>query len=199
MSELIAWGDESVQTQGGVIPTYYMGACICGLEERDIRRQLLSATKRKVSKLHWRDMTLSEKRRSIPVIEALSLPHIAIAATPLDGTVTSERARRKCLELLLPTLEKEYGISRLVLESRETSQDDRDLMFVRGLRSRRFHQPTPRGLRPGLFRRSAVDSRPSAWSHRRCATRPPRLLIIPRNPGHARTGFAPSRVSHAAI
>ncbi|WP_368103106.1 hypothetical protein [Bifidobacterium breve] len=74
MSELIAWGDESVQTQGGVIPTYYMGACICGLEERDIRRQLLSATKRKVSKLHWRDMTLSEKRRSIPVIEALSLP-----------------------------------------------------------------------------------------------------------------------------
>lgn len=23
MSELIAWGDESVQTQGGVIPTYY--------------------------------------------------------------------------------------------------------------------------------------------------------------------------------
>lgn len=34
MSELIAWGDESVQTQGGVIPTYYMGACICGLEER---------------------------------------------------------------------------------------------------------------------------------------------------------------------
>ena len=56
----------------------------------------------------------------------------------MDGTVTSERARRKCLELLLPTLEKEYGISRLVLESRETSQDDRDLMFVRGLRSRRF-------------------------------------------------------------
>nr|WP_303797101.1 hypothetical protein [Bifidobacterium catenulatum] len=72
MSELIAWGDESVQTQGGVIPTYYMGACICGLGERDIRSQLLSATKRKVSKLHWRDMTLSEKRRSIPVIEALS-------------------------------------------------------------------------------------------------------------------------------
>ena len=57
-----------------------------------------------------------------------------------------------------------------------------------------FHQPTPRGLRPGLFRRSAVDSRPSAWSHRRCATRPPRLLLIPQNPGHARTGFAPSRV-----
>ena len=70
MSELIAWGDESVQTQGGVIPTYYMGACICGLGERDIRSQLLSATKRKVSKLHWRGMTLSEKRRSIPVIEA---------------------------------------------------------------------------------------------------------------------------------
>ena len=139
MSELIAWGDESVQTQGGVIPTYYMGACVCGLEERDIRRQLLSATKRKVSKLHWRDMTLSEKRRSIPVIEVLSLPHIAIAATPLDGTVTSERARRKCLELLLPTLEKEYGISRLVLESRETSQDFSSFLETLDMRELDLH------------------------------------------------------------
>ncbi|NMN02346.1 hypothetical protein [Bifidobacterium panos] len=138
MSELIAWGDESVQTQGGVTPTYYMGACICGLEERNIRNQLFSATKRKVPKLHWRDMTLSEKRKSIPIIETLSLPHIVVAATPLDGMVTSERARRKCLELLLPALEREYGVSRLILESREASQDDRDLVFVRGLRSRRF-------------------------------------------------------------
>jgi len=139
VSELIAWGDESVQTQGNVIPTYYMGACICGLEERATRNQLLSATKRKVSKLHWRDMTLSEKRKSIHIIEMLSLPHIVIAATmPLDGTVTFERARHKCLELLLPTLENEYGVSRLVLESREASQDDRELKLVRGLRSRRF-------------------------------------------------------------
>ena len=34
MSELIAWGDESVQTQGGVIPTYYMGACMAGSSDR---------------------------------------------------------------------------------------------------------------------------------------------------------------------
>lgn len=138
MSDLIAWGDESVQTQGDVIPTYYMGACVCGLEERDTRNQLLSATKRKVAKLHWRDMTLSEKRKSIPIIETLSLPHIIVAATPLDGTVTSERARRKCLELLLPTLEREYEVSHLILESRETHQDDKDLVFIRGLRSRCF-------------------------------------------------------------
>lgn len=109
MSELIAWGDESVQTQGGVIPTYYMGACICGLEERDIRRQLLSATKRKVSKLHWRDMTLSEKRRSIPVIEVLSLPHIAIAATPLDGTVTSEPPDVNASNFCCPRWRKNTG------------------------------------------------------------------------------------------
>ena len=84
-------------------------------------------------------MTLSEKRRSIPVIEALSLPHIAIAATPLDGTVTSERARRKCLELLLPTLEKEYGISRLVLESRETSQDFSSFLETLDMRELDLH------------------------------------------------------------
>lgn len=68
----------------------------------------------------------------------------------MDGTVTSERARRKCLELLLPTLEKEYGVSRLVLESRETSQDDRDLVFVRGLRSRRFISQLRVDFAPGF-------------------------------------------------
>lgn len=137
MSDLAAWGDESVHTQGNIAPTYYMGACVCDLEEPDIRRQLLTVTKKKVKKLHWRDMTPTEKRRSIPIISALSLPHIVVAAAPLSE-VSPERARRKCLELMLPVLEQEYGVTHLILESREPSQDERDFALVRGLRSRHF-------------------------------------------------------------
>ena len=105
MSNLVAWGDESVRTQGQDVPAYYMGVCICNLEEVDVHRMLTTVTKRHVPKLHWRDMTPSEKRKSIPIIERLALSHIVVAAIPLDGSVSSERARRKCLELLLPVLE----------------------------------------------------------------------------------------------
>lgn len=136
MSELIAWGDESVRTQGHDIPAYYMGACICTLEESDVRRELSAVTSKRVPKLHWRDMTPSEKRKSIPTIEKMALSHIVVAAVPLNGSVRSERARRKCMELLLPVLEYEYGVSRLFLETRESHQDAMDLSFVRGIRSR---------------------------------------------------------------
>ena len=40
MSNLVAWGDESVRTQGQDVPAYYMGVCICNLEEVDVHRML---------------------------------------------------------------------------------------------------------------------------------------------------------------
>lgn len=137
MSEIIAWGDESVQRQGGIAPTYYVGVCICGLEENEVRQRLLAPVRKRIPKLHWRDMTSSEKQRSISVVESLSLPHIVAAAAPLDN-IKPDRARHKWLERLLPELERRYGVTRLVLESREASQDERDLACVRGLRSRNF-------------------------------------------------------------
>ena len=97
MSNLVAWGDESVRTQGQDVPAYYMG----------------------------------------------------VAAIPLDGSVSSERARRKCLELLLPVLEYEYGVNRLVLEARESHQDDRDLDFARGIRSRHIIETLRVDFKPG--------------------------------------------------
>ena len=149
MSNLVAWGDESVRTQGQDVPAYYMGVCICNLEEVDVHRMLTTVTKRHVPKLHWRDMTPSEKRKSIPIIERLALSHIVVAAIPLDGSASSERARRKCLELLLPVLEYEYGVNRLVLEARESHQDDRDLDFARGIRSRHIIETLRVDFKPG--------------------------------------------------
>lgn len=149
MRGLIAWGDESVRTQGRDLPAYYMAACICMSEEDEIRRKLSSALTRHAAKLHWRDMTSSEKRKSIPIIEHMTLPHIVVAAMPLDGRVSSERARRKCMELLLPILEYEYGVDRFFLESRESHQDEMDLTFVRGIRSRHLIDKLRVDFRPG--------------------------------------------------
>lgn len=44
-----------------------------------------------------------------------------VAAVPMSQWNTAERARRKCLERLLPLLETEYNVDTLVLERREIS------------------------------------------------------------------------------
>lgn len=109
MSNLVAWGDESVRTQGQDVPAYYMGVCICNLEEVDVHRMLTTVTKRHVPKLHWRDMTPSEKRKSIPIIERLALSHIVVAAIPLDGSVSSERARENVWNCCCPSWNTSMG------------------------------------------------------------------------------------------
>ncbi|MBT1165640.1 hypothetical protein [Bifidobacterium simiarum] len=144
-----AWIDESVRTQGLGVPTYFIGACICDMEEDEIRRVLSPLKPAGAAKLHWRDMTQRQKRRSIPIIQSLGLAHIVVAATPLDGNVASERARRKCLECLLPILETDYGVGAAIFESRSEAQDIKDYKFVQGLRSRRFIQTLRVDFTPG--------------------------------------------------
>ncbi|WP_236029277.1 hypothetical protein [Bifidobacterium miconisargentati] len=89
-------------------------------------------------KLHWRDMRPSLRGKVIDAIDAMHLDHVIVAAVPMDHWNTAERARRKCLEHLLPLLETEYGVDTLVLERREASQDRNDIRFIDGLRSRGF-------------------------------------------------------------
>lgn len=139
--QMTAWGDESMHSQDlmhdreGV---YYLGVCICAIEEDCVRRRLLSVIKKKVKKLHWRQMTRTEKQKSIQSIARLPLKYLIVKAAPLDGSIKPERARRKCLEMLLQVLEQDYGVTDVVLESREASQDDRDLKCIMGLRSRQM-------------------------------------------------------------
>ena len=76
--------------------------------------------------------------KAIDAISGLGLTHVIVAAIPLGDWNTAERARRKCLETLLPVLEREYSADRLVLERRDKAQDARDIRFIDALRSRRF-------------------------------------------------------------
>lgn len=92
-------------------------------------------------KLHWRDMRPSLRGKVVDAMAAMDIDHVIVAAVPMSQWNTAERARRKCLERLLPLLETEYNVDTLVLERREISQDRNDIRFIDGLRSRRFIGP----------------------------------------------------------
>ena len=133
-----AWGDESVRKSNVPEPMYLMGACLCDLDEDFTRSRLDTVKPRNASKLHWRDMQPKLRFKAIDAISGLGLTHVIVAAIPLGDWNTAERARRKCLETLLPVLEREYAVDRLVLERRDKAQDARDIRFIDALRSRRF-------------------------------------------------------------
>ena len=145
----IAWGDESVRKTNMPAPMYLMGACICDIDERIIRSQLEPIKPRNAPKLHWRDMRSAARNKAISTIDQLKLRHVIVAAVPLDDWSTSERARRKCLEILLPLLEQEYQINRFVLEQRDKAQNDKDIRFIDAMRSRKFIQSIRVDLLPG--------------------------------------------------
>ena len=133
MEETIAWGDESTKSSKSGMQAYHICACICKLPEIVVRNKLLNATKKHVNKLHWRDMTMREKEKSIRIIEDLDLQHIIVSMPRNYLNLKPERARRKCMETLLETLESQYKVNLLILESREKHQNAKDLVLQKYL------------------------------------------------------------------
>lgn len=144
-----AWGDESIRQRDVEAPMYLMGACICDDDEDFIRSVLGDVKPQRAKKLHWRDMRRSVRKESIKTIASLSLEHIIVLAMPMNQWNTIERARRKCMESLLPLLENEYKVNSFFLESRDAAQDKRDVRFVDAMRSRRFIGKLRVELMPG--------------------------------------------------
>ena len=144
-----AWGDESIRQNEAGRPMYLMGACVCDSAEADVRRALGAVKPKGAPKLHWRDMKRALRGKSIDAIESMGLSHVVVAAVPMSDWTTSERARRKCMEQLLPVLEAEYGVDLFVLESRDKDQDKRDVRLVDALRSRRYISSIRIGLERG--------------------------------------------------
>lgn len=145
----VAWGDESIRQRGVPEPMYLMGACLCDANEDEVRKLLAQVKPKGALKLHWRDMRKPLCRKSIGVVEGMGLSHIVVATVPMTDWTTTERARRKCLEQLLPVLENEYGVERFVLESRNKGKDKKDIQLVDALRSRMFIDKIRVDLVPG--------------------------------------------------
>ncbi|MBQ9001466.1 MAG: hypothetical protein IJ087_06400 [Eggerthellaceae bacterium] len=123
-----AYGDESIR-MAGTPPFYMMGVALIP-DSTQIGPELFGRILPKGSKkLHWRDMNEGLQRKSLRLLSGMERADLVVIASPLAGR-KQERARRKCLEALLPSLEGR-GVDRLVLESRKPTADKLDIDFVK--------------------------------------------------------------------
>ena len=121
--EVVAYVDESMRTCEGII-TYYLCAVIDrGIGEVDLDG-LRMLKPNGAKKLHARDMGVELTSCALDAISKLVMDVIVVSGRPVNMR-KQERARRRCLELLLPLLAS-AGVSRVVMESRSESQDKRD-------------------------------------------------------------------------
>ena len=138
----VAWCDESMRRVNGQ-PAYYLCASIERRRDEGSLVLLERVKPAKASKLHWRDLGLEAQARSLRIIAGMDLQTICVSACPMNIR-KQERARRKCLVLLLPLLEA-AGVRMLVLESRNEAQNKRDRELV--MSARRKHLITDVDLR----------------------------------------------------
>lgn len=133
---IIAWGDESARMRHKP-PMYLMCASVFEKGSEDGLAELAKAKPSGMRKLHWYDMEVKEKVRSLEAIARI--PHWSMVAicSPMVIGPRQERARRKCLERLLPQLE-ERGVDLLTLESRWKQEDKSDVDMVYALRNRKM-------------------------------------------------------------
>lgn len=128
MNATVAYGDESIRMAGSP-PFYMMGVCL--LEDADTVdfSKLAKLMPPGSRKLHWRDMSQGLQRESLNLLMDIKRADVVVVASPLDGK-KQERARRKCLETLLPRLEAK-GVREFLLESRGATSDKLDVSYVK--------------------------------------------------------------------
>lgn len=127
-----AWGDESVRVV--CTPPVYLLAATYREDGGELDASALEAMLPKgAHKLHWRDMSDAARAEATEAVAALGASHTVVVACNI-ATNKQERARRKCLEALLPRLES-LGVDRYFLESRGAKKDEQDMLMLGALRS----------------------------------------------------------------
>lgn len=138
MSKTQAWGDESIRTARVPEPMYLMGACVGDFDELTVRTAFNELKPSNAKKLHWKDMRPITRRKAIRTMRTMAMTGIITLAAPISRWNTSERARRKCLEIMLPLLEHEYMVEQFTIEGRDIAQDKKDIRFIDALRSKHY-------------------------------------------------------------
>lgn len=131
----VAFSDESMRSMPGE-PMYLVGATIFHASAENSTSSLVALKPSGAKKLHWRELGREVQAQALDIVAEAPVTTSIIIATPMN-IHKQERARRKCLELLLPALERD-GIHRLVMESRNELADRRDVELVSALRSRKL-------------------------------------------------------------
>ena len=125
----VAFADESVRVSIGM-PMYLIAATM--LPEHTNLAQIEDLLPKGAAKLHWRDLGIKAQREALLAIASLESRSTIVVAAPINPR-KQERARRKCLETLLPLLEREH-VETLVMESRFPSADSKDVSLYRSLK-----------------------------------------------------------------
>lgn len=125
---LHAWVDERMNVDPGRDKgTYILASVVCDPTACDpVREALRSLLQRRQPRLHWRDETEPRRTRIAAAIGTMDLAAVVVVGAPMANR-RQERARRICMETLLPTLQREYGVSRVFLEARTQSLIRKDL------------------------------------------------------------------------
>ncbi|TQN40937.1 hypothetical protein FHU33_0289 [Blastococcus colisei] len=117
--------------------TYLLVAVVVDTVRIDeIRQVLRSLLYRRQDRLHWRDEEAPRRTKIAEAIGALDLAATVVIGTPLAKS-KQERARRKCLETLLPNLET-MGVTRVVMEERTRSLVESDRKMITAVRGKRL-------------------------------------------------------------
>jgi hypothetical protein len=129
---LHAWVDESMKVDAGDQGTYILASVVCDASGcdpvRDLLRSLLQGNE---PRLHWRDEDDRRRTKIAAAVGAVDMAAIVVVGVPMAKR-KQERARRLCMETLMPALEA-LGVSRVFMEARTPSLVTRDREQVANL------------------------------------------------------------------
>lgn len=132
-----AFVDESMRLTSDNLGTYLLAAVVTDTARCDeIRQVLRSMLYKRQERLHWRDEEGPRRTKIAEAVGGLDVAATVVIGTPLAKS-RQERARRKCLEALLPRLEQ-MGVTQVVMEQRTPSLDSADRRMLGAIRGKRL-------------------------------------------------------------
>lgn len=140
---LHAWVDESIKVTPDEQGTYILASVVCDPTRCDAVRQTLtslcSGTRRR---LHWHEEAPARRTKIAKVIGGIDMAAIVVIGTSMARN-KQERARRICMETLLPELQH-MGVSQVLLEARTPTLNEKDRRQVASLIGKRVISSTLR-------------------------------------------------------
>ncbi|SDO37771.1 hypothetical protein [Geodermatophilus sp. DSM 45219] len=139
---LHAWVDERMdvdldQDRG----RYILASVVCDPSGCDpVRQAVRGLLQGRQRRLHWRDEIGPWRTKIAATIGALDMTAVVVVEVSMANR-RQERARRLCMEALLPSLERDYGVS---LEARTQTLTSKDREHVANLVGKRLIIPALR-------------------------------------------------------
>lgn len=127
-----AYVDESYDLNIGV---YILTASIVDLADAEEARYVLRSLQQGGEKLHWSKEPQQRRNEVTKAVSALGFASVSVIGSGVH--VHAERARRKCMEVLLPELEG-AGVETVTFEARQARNDKQDRELIAACRRKRL-------------------------------------------------------------